>query len=178
MDLASALLKEHSRKQTEKIVKYVGNSPERFADLITVFANGPYRITQRAAWPVSICAENHPDLIGKHLKTLLKLAEDASQHDSVKRNVLRLLQFIPIPSGLQGRIAALAFRSLTDRSEAVAIRVFSMTVLANLCEKFPDMRSELILAIEDDLPYTTAAFHSRARHVLRKLRQDDEHISR
>ena len=52
MDLKKAILKEHSRAQAAKIADYVGNNEARFKELVHVYLAGPYRITQRAAWPL------------------------------------------------------------------------------------------------------------------------------
>ena len=52
MNLREALLKEHSKKQMLKIVKYIGNDQQRFDELMKLFLESEYRITQRAAWPV------------------------------------------------------------------------------------------------------------------------------
>jgi hypothetical protein len=61
------------------------------------------------------------------------------------------------------------FEYLQNPKIAVAIRVFSMTVVANITEGQPDMRRELKLILEDQLPYGTAAFKSRARKVLKQI---------
>ena len=59
MDLKKEILKGHTKAQTEKIVKYVGNNALRFKALVNVYLSGPYRVTQRAAWPHSIgCTHN------------------------------------------------------------------------------------------------------------------------
>ena len=68
MDLRKEILKEHSKAHTHKLVDYVGNNGSRFKALVEVYLAGPYRVTQRAAWPLSICAEQHPNLIAPHLK--------------------------------------------------------------------------------------------------------------
>jgi hypothetical protein len=63
MNLLESLTKEHSKKQCDRIVKYVGGNTGRFAGLMDLFFKGEYRITQRSAWPVSYCVRAHPDLI-------------------------------------------------------------------------------------------------------------------
>src|ERR1019366_7428933 len=55
MDLQNVILEEHSKKQCTKIVEWVGNNQEKFDELFDLFLNGEYRITQRAAWPLSYC---------------------------------------------------------------------------------------------------------------------------
>ena len=62
MDLKEALLEEHSKKQCNAIVEYVGNDAKKFAALMELFLHGEYRITQRAGWPLSDCVRRHPAL--------------------------------------------------------------------------------------------------------------------
>ncbi len=172
VDIRQSLIREHSKQQTTRIVKYVGKSPERFAELVQVFLQGPYRVTQRAGWPLSICIEERPELIDPHLSRLLKFAEDPAHHDSVKRNVLRLLQFIEIPKRLQGKVADLCFQYLQDKKETIAVRVFAMSVLANLCRTLPSLSNELALIIEEGMPYGTPAFTSRGSKILKAIRRN------
>jgi hypothetical protein len=170
MNLKEAALKEHSKAQCNKIVKYVGNDPKKFSELVNVFLQGPYRVTQRIAWPLSYCVEENTTLIHPHLSKILKFAQRPDAHDSVKRNVVRLLQFIDIPQKHQGSVADICFKFFTDTKEPIAVRVFSMTVLANLAKKIPELKNELIPIIEDQLPYGSAAFVSRGRKVLKQLK--------
>src|SRR5690606_37555397 len=97
MDIASEIAKEHSKRNTLKVADYVGVSINKFKVLVDVFLGGPYRISQRSSWPLTICVERHPHLIKPHLTKLLKFLNKPHVHDGVKRNLLRLLQFIDIP---------------------------------------------------------------------------------
>jgi hypothetical protein len=169
MDFRDRLQKEHSKNQTIKIADYVGFNKARFKELIDIYLAGPYRITQRAAWPISLCVERHPELILPHLGLILKFAARPGVHDAVKRNTVRLLQFIEIPRRYWGPVAELCFGYLKDRKQAIAIRVFSMTVLSGLVSREPDLRQELKLLIEDELPYGSPAFRSRASRTLREI---------
>ncbi len=170
MNLVQVILKEHSKSQTEKITKYIGSNPSRFAELVNVYLSGPYRVTQRAAWPLSYCVENHPALVKPHLNKLISFCMTPGVHDSVKRNTMRLLQYINIPKSLQGKVADLAFQFLQSPDEPVSIKVFSMTVLANLCKDFPELKNELVPILESQFPYGSAGYRSRARKVLKTLK--------
>jgi hypothetical protein len=166
MDLKKAILKEYSKVQMDRIVKYVGNNPDRFGNLVEVFLAGPYRITQRASWALSCCVEKHPVLIKVHLKPILDQLSQPDAHDSVKRNIIRLLQFIDIPKRYHGVIADRCFSFLQSKTEAVAIKAFSITVLAKLIEHEPDLAQELKIILEDQLPYAKPAFRVRAKKFL------------
>jgi len=170
MNLVKVILNEHSKLQKDKITRYVGADPKRFAELVDVFLAGPYLITQRASWPISYCVEYNPTLIKPHLKKVLGILQKQDVHDAVKRNILRLLQFISIPKPLQGRTIDLCFYFLNNNKEPIAVRVFAMTVLANLAKENPDLKNEIIIIIEDQLPFGSAGFISRSKKVLKELK--------
>jgi hypothetical protein len=169
MDLKKEILKEHSKVQAHKLVDYVGSNASRFKDLVETYLAGPYRVTQRASWPLSIIAEHHPELFAPHLKKLLDFLTKPGIHDSVKRNTMRLLQFIDIPKRNYGQVAELGFEYLQSKKEPVAVKVFAMTVLSRIVKDEPDLRIELKMIIEDQLPYSSAAFISRSKKVLKEI---------
>ena len=69
MNLREEILKEHSKKQTQKIVSFIGDDKKLFAQLMKLFFANEYRVTQRSAWVVSECFQNHPDLVDIYLKS-------------------------------------------------------------------------------------------------------------
>jgi len=169
MNLRETLLKEHSKSQCEKIVTWVGNSQQRFDDLFQLFLNDEYRVVQRAAWPMSYAAIAHPTLIEKNFEALVKKLKQPGQHDSVKRNGIRLLENIAIPEQWQGDIMNICFDFLNRPGEAVAIKAFSISVLGKMALEYPEIIPELKLVIEDQLPTQSAAFKSRAKKLFREL---------
>jgi hypothetical protein len=169
MDLKKSLELGQSRIRTAEIVDYVNGNPKRFKQLVEVFVEGPYRVTQRASWVLTYCVEYWPYLVDPQLKILLKFLEKPGVADAVTRNILRLLQFVEIPKRHQGRVADLCFRFLRDRKIGVAIRVFAMTVLTHIARENPELRTEIKLILEDQMPHRSAAFKSRGKKVLKEL---------
>jgi hypothetical protein len=169
MDLRRALEREHSKAQCLKIVDYVDGSRTRFKVLVDLYLAGPYRITQRAAWPLSICVERHPTLVLPHLQRLLDFCTNPQSHDSVRRNTMRLLQFAEIPRRLHGPVLDLSFSFLQNRRQPIAVRVFAMTVIDRLISDKPDLQRELAIILEDEMMFATAAFRSRGSKILRRL---------
>ncbi|HLW21081.1 MAG TPA: hypothetical protein VKX33_12185 [Cyclobacteriaceae bacterium] len=167
MDLLQELTHDHSRASRDRIVSYVQDDADRFAELFDLFKNGERRIAQRAAWSVSYCAEKFPELIYPYCDELVDYLRMPAIHDSIKRNILRILQDLNIPVALEESLLELCFAILMDKKEAVAIRVFAMQVLANLAKKYPEIKNELNVLIEDELPYAKPAFVSRGRKILK-----------
>jgi hypothetical protein len=166
MDIRKALLEVHSKEQAAKIANYVGDDPKRFAELMKYLCDPNYRLSQRAAWPVSYCIQLHPKLIRPYFNTLIKQLEREDAHVAVRRNVARLLQFVDIPKRYEGRIFEACYALLSNPSETVAVRVFSMTVAAKIAKDKPELIEELRLAASQHPEAATAGFRSRARRVL------------
>jgi len=166
MNICEALLEVHSKDQAIKITDYVGDDPDRFADLMKLFLGPVYRISQRAAWPVSCCIESHPELVKPYFNVLIKQLERKEAHVAVRRNVARLLQFVEIPKRYEGRVFEACYELLSNPSEPVAVRVFSMTVAAKIAKGRPELMDELRLAATQHPEAATAGFRSRAHLVL------------
>jgi len=169
MDLRATILAEHSKAQTNKIIKWIGSDQKRFDELFKLFLNDEYRVVQRAAWPLSYCVINHPELIKKHFLKLVKNLQRPDIGDSVKRNTVRLMQHISIPERFHGEIMNLCFDFISDPQEKVAIKAFSLSILQNLCRQYPEILQELKTIIEDRWDYESAAFRSRAKKILKQL---------
>src|SRR5215211_4651551 len=137
MNIKTALLKQHSKKQCDAIVKFIGKNPERFAELIK-----------------------------SYFKKLLNNLSKSGLHDSIPRNTVRLLQHVEIPEKFHGRVMDICFRYISSPTEAVAIKAFSITVLQNLAKKYPEIINEIKLVIEERWDYETIAFKTRAKKLL------------
>jgi hypothetical protein len=166
VNIREVLLEVHSKAQATKIANYVGDDPERFADLMKCMLGPVYRVSQRAAWPVSLCIERRPRLVNPYFNVLIKQLERDDVHVAVRRNVARLLQFVEIPKRYQGRIFDACYNLLADPNETVAVRVFSMTVAANIAKNEPELLDELRMIAAKYPQAATAGFRARARRVL------------
>jgi hypothetical protein len=100
---------------------------------------------------------------------MIRRMQEPGVHYAVKRNVVRILQFIEIPHTLIGEVTKICFDYLASPNEPIAVRVFSMTVLANVAQKEPDLKNELRLVIEQQLVYGSMGFCSRAKKVMKMI---------
>jgi hypothetical protein len=169
MDLKAHLLKKYTQTNCQAIVDWVGSSQERFDTLFAIFLTEEYRIVQRASGAISFCVEAHPTFIQKNFGKLIKNLQKSPLHDAVKRNTVRLLQYVDIPRQHQGAVMDICFGYVASPNEAVAIKAFSLTVLGNLAKQHPDIIPEIKLLIADQLSHQTAALRIRAREFLKKV---------
>ncbi|HTS43499.1 MAG TPA: hypothetical protein VMH01_03820 [Puia sp.] len=167
MKIRDMLLEEHSKKQCDRIVRYIGNDKKKFAELMKIFFHGEYRLTQRAAWPMSYCVRKYPDLIEPYFKPLLANLQKKHLHDAVIRNTVRLLQTVDVPERYHGKLMNICFDHIQSNETAVAIKAFSLTILENLSRQYPDIIPELKLIIRERWDHESAAFRSRAKKVMK-----------
>ncbi|MEO6843985.1 MAG: hypothetical protein ABI184_02365 [Ginsengibacter sp.] len=168
MDLRNQILKEHTKENCKKIVDWVGNDLKRFNELFHLFLNDEYRVTQRAAWPMSYCVVAHPDLMKTNFEKLIGNLNKPNLHNAIKRNTVRLLQSIEMPEKYEGAVMDICFKYVASPTEAVAVKAFALTILGNLSRKYPEIIPEIKMLIEDQLPYQTAGFKGRVKKLLQE----------
>ena len=168
MTLKDEILQDHSKQHTVYLSKKIGPDQDAFDALMILFLGDDYQITQQAAWIVSHCVDDYPRLIEKHLKSMIENLQKPV-HVAVKRNTLRVLQFVEIPEELMGIAANICFSYLNSGREPVAIKAHSMTILYNIVKKFPELKEELKVTIENQMPFGSAGFISRGRKILNAL---------
>ena len=171
MDLETEIRREHSKYQCRRIARWVGSDKKRFKELMALFLRGEYRTTQRAAWIVMHCAESDKGLAPPYFNRMIDRMLQPGVHDAVKRNVLRILQDVEIPTRMAGKVATICFDLLGSVKEPIAVKVFAMTVLANIAQREPDLKREITILVEQQMPTGSAGFRSRGKKVLKRLEQ-------
>ena len=170
MNLEKALLQEHSKHQTIAIAKWIGNDKERFEQIVNLFKSGNSKICQRAAWVLGYIEPQNLNIIKPHLFAFLNML-DLNVQDAVKRNIVKTLESIDIPENLIGIAADKCFKLLASPDEAIAIKVYCMSVLYTICKKEPELKNELKLLIEEELRFGGAAIKSRGNKILNLLKK-------
>lgn len=169
MNLLTVILKEHSKANCARIVKWIGGDQRRFNELLNLFLQGEHVVKQRAGWPLGYAVAAHPHLIRKHVHKLLSNLRQPGLHDAVKRNTVRILQDISIPEKFEGEVMSLCFDYISTPNEKPAVKAYSLSILNTLSKKYPEIKQELEAIIESRWEYESAAFKARAR-IIRKER--------
>ncbi|WP_147243607.1 hypothetical protein [Chitinophaga flava] len=170
MDLRKKILTAHNKEHSLYIAGWIGQDAQRFAQLMKLFLEDEYRVVQRSAWIISIVADQHPSLLEPHLRDMVSRMDMPGLPSAVKRNVLRVMQDMNLPPELHGEVMNACFHYIEDPKEMIAIKAFSMTVLANLAKAYPDIKNEIRVVLEDLLEHDPSpGIRSRARKVMSSL---------
>lgn len=168
--LRTMILHEHSKSQMLHIVRWVGDDQKRFKELVMLFLSGDWVISQRAGYPLSTIVMKRHDWVSPYINKLIEFACRTDQHNAVRRNVMRIFEYIPIPGRYHGKVMSMCFDFIAAPDEKVAIKAFSLTVLEHMLDDYPEIGAELKVIIEDQWNHQTPAFKSRAKKILSKLK--------
>ncbi len=167
MNIEQALLAptKQTKAITYNIAEYAVEDPSHFEELITCFNSSDDKLSPRAAWALSFACMLDSTLALPYLPCIINHLSKNS--DAVKRNSLRVLHEIEIPVHYHGEITNLCFNLTTDSSQSSAIKSYSLGILGKFCKLYPDLRNEVKIIINDQMPYESAAFKSRGRNILK-----------
>lgn len=159
-----------SKVNSLQVVTYIGDSFERYKELIELIVLNETPLAEKAAWAMTHCHDKRVGFFEEFYPEMTKILADESYSDSVKRNIVRVLQFKKIPEEYQASIIDSCFSLLVNKKSAVAVKAFSLGVLENMVKLYPELKNELIACIEDLLPNASSGLKNRGQHILKRLR--------
>jgi hypothetical protein len=154
MNLKEVLLEDHSLVNVVKIRDWVLQSKSNLKKLMAMFLGSDKKCAQRASWVASKVHEIRPEWLDTYQNDLIISLEKQSMH---------------IAEANQGKLLEIVFERLMDAKEELAVKAFAMTVAYNLALPYPELQQELKIIIQDQLPFATSSFKSRAHKILRKI---------
>ena len=168
MNLRDEILRDRSKAQIQRIAEWIGNNKARYQELTMLFLSGDPKVTPRAGWVLSHCADTHPHLILPYLSDFLEYAQNPP-HGSVQRNVIRAMTLIVIPEELEGLSYDLCYALAAQVKEDIAVRVHAMSVITAIALKYPELKSEVYDLLQSLKDHESAGIRSRSRKLLKKL---------
>lgn len=134
------------RPNTDFAVGIILQKPELLNDLINIVFEKEEPISRRAIWALDVFDESYPDRIEPYLEKIINNLSFVG-HDAYKRHSLRILSRHQIPARYDVKVFDFCIQILTGK-EATAVKLFAIHILYRFAEKEPDIKPELIAAIE------------------------------
>lgn len=105
----------------------------------------------------------------KLINQLVKILANTT-HEGLERNIWRSLNFVQIPPSLHENLINIAFEKLEDHNTAVAIQVFTMSVLEKLLVNEAELQLALKAILELKMErQPTPGLRSRATKIINKI---------
>jgi hypothetical protein len=141
-----------------------------FNELLAIYNGTDFRLTQRVAWVFSYLAERNPTEMRKCEQVLLNRLQQEDATDAIKRNTMRIWAYTGLSTENDGLVFDICISYLMGH-EAVAIKAHAMSVAYELAKPWPELRSELKVAIEDlyERESHSAGIRSKCKRTLADL---------
>lgn len=173
MNIRAVLSEHRTSEKMQEIVRYIGKSKTRYAELMKIFFSDEFgkkrKLPMYAAWTMCHVVDLQPQLMQDYWPQLIKHLGKENLHPTEIRSIVRTWRDQEIPEQHKGTIVEMCFQYLGDYETDVAVKVYAMTVLAELILAYPDLRNEFIGAVEALLENPKASLKARARMVFKRI---------
>lgn len=160
-----------------ELISKLGKSKSQFAQLMTCLFSDNLRASQNAAWIASEIVRAKPAYMEDYFEQVTSLATDPHTDQAVLRNILRLLMAVTVPEAHHGTLMNRSFEIIESPAMPPAIKANALSILANFCKQYHEIRQELTFIINAQIQNESPAFKSRAQKILKSLSANDSHSS-
>lgn len=165
-DLTNGISGTDAKNWAKKLV----NQPALIEELFSCVFSSVDRLNRRATWVLQHSHDlDHSVIAGKEI-SLLNMLSDDTYSDGTIRSVLKIFESHDIPEEMSSSVLDICYSFLKNPSKAIAVRVFSMTLIFNISRPYPDLLSELKMVINELLLQEDApAIKARGRNILKQI---------
>jgi hypothetical protein len=141
---------------------------ELIGEVLTIIGSGKGKDPARASWLLSNLWDIDAEILLPFQPELIELVL-STHSESVKRNLLRIIDAYPLPEDRLGELFDVCMAWMLSERSAIAVRCNAMQILYRICVVEPDLSDELIKRISDLLVFGSAGFRSRGQKIIRLL---------
>ena len=147
MNFKEEINEDQSVEHAKLLAKFVIAHPKKVKDLVKLFFDEDTNISMRSAWVLSHVSMKTPEIIVPYIPDFLKFMKKKNAHPGTIRCILSCLQRINIPQKYCGIIFDYCMDYTKNATLPHAIRAFSITILVNICKKYPELKPEVELVL-------------------------------
>lgn len=168
-NLSHSLSKDRSSENRQMWTTYLIKEQVELIHL-TELLDAEHPIGMRFTWLLGHVLEENPKQIAPIVSYCF---EHRNQWNflGIKRTIAKMLWLAGVPEEIEGLVVDELFKWVLDPKIKVAVKVYSIDALCNLALKYPDLKEELLIVIDDQLDKNSVAFRARAKKVLKALKQ-------
>ncbi len=163
--ILSLLQRPVSKSEATFVANMFIDHPDKIPELIDYIKFNDLKITMRASWILGTLWEIEPQLLRNHQYTLVQIVL-STESDSVRRNLLRIIETMPLPDEFLGSLFDICLKWTKSEQFAIAVRAFSMQVLYRICCLEPDLTSEVMEQINLITEFGSPGLKHRSKKLL------------
>jgi len=168
MEIEEFLAIDSSRLNADLLVEKFEEDPDIFEIILNVMYRDTYPLSMRAGRVIWLIGGKYPDFIAPYIPDIIKKLP-SFKIDGVRRNILALIEEIPLPETDPGELFDYCYTALENENEPISVRGYSITILYQISNFEPSLKPELISLYESLIPSGTAGIITRLRQMLKLL---------
>jgi len=164
-DFLEIISSDSSRATADLAVEAVADIPEYFKEVLDISLSEPSPVNWRAARVVALSAVHHPELFKPYVNKVAKLFPSFNI-DGLKRTYAWLLAryVVFFDEDSQAGMIEICFDYML-KDEKIAVKYNCMKVLYEMCKLFPELKGELMAAIEVNLADGTFRINGELKKI-------------
>lgn len=170
-----SILTDSSRSLMDYTAAMMGDDARLFREVLDLAYQQNPPLCMRAARLADLCCERHPELIRPYL---IKMVNDLPglKDMAVKRVFMHILtrhSWVEDEEAM-GKLVDTLFKWLIDDTQAIAIKAYAMAILENISKVLPDLKGEMIVVLEESIPFwDSCALQSGGLRLVKRLRESN-----
>ncbi len=161
-----------SKANTLFVRDIIINEPALFDALFKMVIQDAEPLSRRAIWIMDHLLEVRPRFLNDNqIKQLIDNIYNYS-HEGLVRHSLRILAHYKIPESDAGKLLNTCFDLLQNPKTSIASKAWCIDILYTFSEQEPELKHELISAVEMNLEYASAGIKNKAGKILKRLRNE------
>lgn len=167
--LETQLLAELSRRNIDLITQWAEENHSVTDKLVQIVLQHKETLAPRAAWVLEKLSEKQFNYLENDLINIIKELRQIPS-SSTRRAIAKVLIFHDIPEDFESEVLDFCLSMIESPKEPVAVKANCMSVLFNLLPKYPELKNEIFVIIEDQIPHNSVGFKGRFNGLKRKLK--------
>jgi hypothetical protein len=165
--LAASLKDEITEQNRKKWVQYIIENDVPLLQLADLILREK-KVAMHFSWMVGELCDKVPDRVFPAVSYFFSV-KDKVQFQNYDRSIAKVLWLAGVPEEIEGEAIDTLFKWLLDPKVIVSTKAYSLSAIAKMTTKYPELKNELLLVIEDQMDKSSAAFKARARMVMKEI---------
>ncbi len=163
-----------SKKVIDAIVHSVIEQPVLYDKLYQLIESSDSRVAWRAAWALShLCAKDSSFFTPKRMEQVVSSLLQ-TENESIQRTLLYIIKKLSL-TDYPVEFINRCFEWMLLPQKPVAIQVYCMYILKNLCKQYPEFTDELIVSLENvESNFYSKGFASARKKTLKQISRTKE----
>lgn len=165
--LHSEIQKANNLKALKMLADRIAVSePDKLHRVLQICLDSSKQVAGRASWLFTLIVKADMRLINSNIYSEVIECIRNTPYATVRRNLLHILQFLPIHEEYLPELTNLVLAYLSDSKQEIAVRAYSITILQHCTKLIPELAEEVMFLLEREMPYAPLSVKVRARRYM------------